>query len=226
MYMYEKYYKEFSNEVHKALGSYLFWRMIQNRAATEPELLNALNHTPLSWVMIRHALQVSLFITLGRIFDIDSDAFSADDLLKTRIDQIQIFTKKNLRKRKMRLVGGAKPEWLNDRINEAYEPVEKDFQLLRSELSKRKKVFEKVYRPIRHKLIAHTDKKFMGKADDLWKETNIGELEGILWFLNDLKETLSETYQNGMKPILQSREPDVDFYESDYAKLLDLVKDA
>lgn len=226
MHMYEEYYQEFSNEVHKALGSYFFWRMILNRAATEPELLDAMNYTPLSWIMTRHAFQVSLFITLGRIFDIDSEAFSADDLLKTCIDEIQIFTKNNLRQRKIRAAGGGEPEWLNDYINKAYQPVEKDFQLLRGELSKRRKVFEQVYRPIRHKLIAHIDKKFMGKADDLWKETNIEELEGILWFLNDIKVTLFETYQNGRKPILQSRHPDVGFYESDYAKLLDLVKNA
>lgn len=222
---YEKYYQEFSNEVHKAIGSFLFWKMLQNRVASEPKLLDGLNNTPLSWIMIRHALQVTLFMTLGRIFDIDDEAFSADDLLKTCINDIDIFSSSNLRIRKME-DQQKEPEWLDEYIDAAYVPDINDFQRLRGELSKHRKIFEQVYRPIRHKLIAHTDKKFIGKADDLWKETNIVEIEELMKFLHDLQCTLFEQYQNGTKPTLQGRNIDCDFYESDYAQLLDLVKSA
>lgn len=224
--MYEKYYQEYCNEVHKALGSYLFWKMIRNRTVSEPELLDALNATPLSWIMTRHALQITLFMTLGRVFDINGNSFSVDDLLKCCIDEINAFSKENLRARKVRSQNGNEPDWLDEYINNAYEPASADFQKLRGAFSKHRKVFEKVYRPIRHKLIAHTDKQFMGKADQLWTETNIGELEEIIWFLNDLKETLFDSYENGREPILLNRKVDVEFYESDFARLLDLVKSA
>lgn len=222
--MYEQYYKKYSNEVYDILANYLFWRMIQNRASSEDDLLQALNKTPLSWVFIRHALQTTLFIVLSRVFDGGNDAFSVDDLLKSCIEEIDIFSLHNLRKRKVASNKGKELDWLQEYIENAYEPTMEDFNRLRGEVSKRRNIFNKVYRPIRHKLIAHSDKKFINKADELWAETNIQELEGIIWFLDDLRLTLFETYQNGRKPILMGRKPDLHFYEKDYSKLLNFVK--
>jgi hypothetical protein len=198
--------------------------MIHDRLATEPELLAALNTTPTSWIIARRALLEMLFITLGRIFDANTDAFSADVLLKTCISNIEIFNKDNLRKRKLDAANNKDPAWLDDYIQNSYEPIEKDFQYLRGELAKQKKVFERVYRPIRHKLIAHKDKDYLDKSDELWKETNIDELEGILWFLHDLKKTLSDAYLNGKRPILQGKKPDLGFYNRSHMRLLDNIK--
>jgi hypothetical protein len=200
--------------------------MIQNRTASEEELLNALNRTPLSWIFTRHSLQVTLFITLGRVFDVDNDAFSVDDLLKCCIEEIDIFEPENLRTRKIADIKGSEPEWLPEYIAKAYKPTAEDFNRLRGEVAKRRRVFEEVYRPIRHKLIAHNDKEYMDKADELWAETNIQELEEIIWFLHDLKETMFNTFHNGSKPDLIGREPDIDFYERDFRELLDTVKSA
>lgn len=222
--MYDRYYQEYSNEVHKILGCYIFWKMLHDRPASEKGLLKALNTTPLSWILIRHSLQVSLFITLGRIFDLDNDAFSVDDLLKHCLENIDIFSLENLRERKLEGQKGKEPEWLREYIQNAYFPVEGDFQRLRGETTKHRKVFERIYKPIRHKIIAHTDKEYMDKADELWAETNIGELEEIIWFLHDLKETLFQTYQNGEKPEIMGRVPDVAYYEKDFGELLNIIK--
>ena len=119
---------------------------------------------------------------------------------------------------------GKEPDWLEGYINKAYVPTDIDFQKLRTDVKKHRKVFNEVYQPIRHKLFAHNDKKLMGKADQLWAETNIDQLEEIIWFLYDLKQTLFQTYENGEAPVLQNRKPDMGFYESDYASLLDMVK--
>jgi hypothetical protein len=224
--MFEKYYQEYCNEVHMILASYLFWRMIQNRAASEEDLLYALNRTPLSWIFTRHSLQVTLFITLGRVFDIDNDAFSVDDLLKCCIEEIDIFSLENLRSRKIADQKGKEPDWLDEYINKSYQPVEDDFQRLRGEVTKRRKLFESAYRPIRHKLIAHKDKDYLDNKDELWAKTNIKELEEIIWFLYDLQETLFDTYHNGRKPELKDREPNLKSYESDFSSLLDSVKKA
>lgn len=167
---------------------------------------------------------MTLFITLGRIFDVDTKAFSVDDLLKCCIKEINIFSSENLRIRKMVDQNGNEPAWLSKYIEDAYEPIENDFSKLRGEVSKRRNIFENVYRPIRHKIIAHKDKNFLDNANDLWVETNIVELEEIIWFLNDLKVTLSETFLNGKKPELRNRKPDIAFYERDFGRLLDNVK--
>jgi len=100
--MYDRYYQEFSNEVHKVFSCYLFWKMLNNRIVEDKKLLSALNRTPLSWIVTRYSLNVSLFITLGRIFDIDNDAFSVDDLLKCCIAEIGSFSLASLWERKMK----------------------------------------------------------------------------------------------------------------------------
>ena len=217
---YDKYYQEFSNEVHSALASYLFWKMLQNKSADEPDLLDALNRTPLSWIFIRHSLQVSLFMTLGRIFDTDDDSFSIDDLLKCCIEDTSIFDKNSLRTRKQEAQRGTTSDWLDEYIANASEPVAQDFKKLRGEVTKHRRIYVRKYQPIRHKIFAHRDKEFLGKNDDLWKETNIGEIEDIIWFLNDLKNALFQTYENGRALKIVQGEPDVNFYEDDFSHLL------
>ena len=224
--MYERYYEEFSNEVHKALSCYLYWRMLNQKIAGDEQLLSALNRTPLSWLITRHSLQVTFFIILGRIFDIDDEAFSVDDLLKCCIEEIDTFSLSNLRDRKMNGCNGEEPEWLGGYLAKSHESTEEDFQRLRSEVAKRRKVFEATYKPIRHKLIAHKEKALFDKEDNLWKETNTEEIEEILWFLHDLKETLFGTYADGRRPILEGRKPDLAYYEKDYECLLNSLKKA
>lgn len=223
---YERYYQEYSDEVHKVLGSYFLWRMIHNRSFEEPDLLDAMNDTPLSWILIRHSLQVTLFMTLGRIFDIDGDAFSIDDLLKCCIEEKEVFSKDNLRARKMEECNGKEPDWLEEYIEDSDEITELSFRMLRGEVSKFRRIFEHTYQPIRHKLFAHADKLQMGKRDELWQKTNIGELESILWFLNDVKDALFNAYFNGVEPSLKGVEPDIGFYERDFSLLLDNVREA
>lgn len=223
---YGVYYQEFSNEVHKALGCYLMWETFRRRLSEDNELLIALNRTPLSWILTRHALQVTLFMTLGRIFDINSDALSVDDLLKACIDEVAIFSKDSLRERRIRESGGKIPEYLDKYIQESDVIEAKHFHALRAQVKARRRIFEKNYRPIRHKLFAHSDKSVLGNADELWKNTSVKEIEGLIWFLNDMKEAIFNAYNNGRTPILTGRQPDCAFYERDFNGLLDRVKGA
>lgn len=224
--MYERYYQEFCNEVHTILSCYLFWKMINKRVSEDKKLLFALNKAPLSWNLIRHSLTVTLFITLGRVFEEKRKIFSVDKLLKCCINEINSFNLQKLRERKMEGQNGFEPEWLLEYIQKAHEPSVEDFQQLSSEVAIRRKIYEDVYRPIRHKLIAHKNEDYMGKEDELWAKTNTKELEKIIWFLYDLKETLFDTYWNGKQPLLMGRKPDVNFYERDFGKLMDIVKNA
>jgi hypothetical protein len=221
--MYKDYYDEYCNEVHGAISCYLLWRYVHNRAYNDKAIEKALNKSPLSWNTILHSLQVTLFITLGRIFDIDKDAFSADVLLRTCMEEIELFSDANLRLRKIQRNGNVPPSWLDDYMKGTVVPSRQDFGRIRGELSKKKKIFEANYKPIRHKLIAHMDKSYIGKEDALWAATNIKELEDLLWFLNDIKEILFDVYENGRPVELRRRDPDVKFFEKDFMKLIEAV---
>jgi len=194
--MYKEYHELFSNEVYQATACYIFWNKLQNKPAKDKKLLAALNTSPLSWITIRHSMMLSLIMALGRIFDTDGDAVSIDDLIKSCIDEVELFSKPSLRKRKL-MQSGFKKEWIDEYIEKAYEPCEMDFQILKPEINKYKKIYQEYYRPIRHKIFAHNDKVHFGNTDELWKSTKNANMLDMLNFLEDLKIALQEAYNNG-----------------------------
>lgn len=199
--MYKEYHELFSNEVYQATAAYVFWNKLQNEPAKDEKLLKAFNESPLSWIVIRHSMMLSLIMTLGRIFDIEGGAVSIDDLIKSCIDDIEQFSKARLRQRKMMQPGDK--SWLDDYMKNAYEPQEKDFQKLRPEINKYKKIYQEYYQPLRHKIFAHSDKQYFSNKDELWKATKGANMEEMLNFLEDLKVTLEMAYDNGTKPELK-----------------------
>lgn len=63
--------KEFRGEVNVAATSFYAWKNINNLAANDQALFQALQRNALSWNIIAHALQITFFTSLGRLFDRD-----------------------------------------------------------------------------------------------------------------------------------------------------------
>ena len=89
---------DFENEIYQATACYVIWKNLQNEPAKDEGLLKALNHTPLSWTIIRHSMMLSLIMALGRIFDINGKTVSIDDVIKSCISDIELFSKESLKK--------------------------------------------------------------------------------------------------------------------------------
>jgi hypothetical protein len=218
--MYDKLYKEFVKEIDIALGAFLFWKKIQEWTVSR-ETLKALNNSPTSWLVIRHSLQVTFFITLHRIFESAKGHASVDQLLIICKDNLEMFSQEHLRERKD--PDNNKPDWLEEYISNAYIPEERDIHMLRGELRKRKNTFNKIYSPIRNKLIAHRILNDLSSSHTMFAETNINEIDDILSFLNSLKLSLYNLYENGKKPDLTIHAVDKEFYENDYNKLIEMI---
>ena len=75
--------------------------------------------------------------------------------------------------------------------------MEKDFQILRGETSKKQKEYEDVYKPIRNQIIAHKDKQIIESVDELFGKTSVGQVEGILQFLYQIEMIVFELLANG-----------------------------
>ncbi len=222
--MYIEYHDHFSNEVYQATACYVIWKNLQNQPADDSALLNSLNKNALSWVFIRHSMMVSLIMTLGRIFDTDGESVSIDDLIKSCISDIHLFSKSSLRERKMRASNAS--NWIDSYMESVYEPSENDFQRLKPEIKKYRDIFNSYYKPLRHKIFAHSDKQIFQKTDELWSETKNANMEELLNFLEDIKITLQEAYLNGRKPELKNRTIDEEWFANDIQSLLERVKNA
>jgi hypothetical protein len=222
--MYVEYHDHFSNEVYQATACYVIWKNLQNQPAEDDALLMSLNENALSWVFIRHSMMMSLIMALGRIFDTDGDSVSVDDLIKSCIVDIDQFSKSKLRERKLQNHNAH--EWIDSYMESVYEPIETDFLRLKPEVKKYREIFNSYYKPLRHKIFAHSDKASLSQRDDLWRATKGANMEDMLNFLEDVKITLQEAYLNGRKPELTGRKIDEEWFSNDIQSLLKRVKNA
>lgn len=222
--MYIQYHEHFSNELYQATACYVIWKNLQNEPADDEKLLESLNITPLSWVFIRHSMMVSLIMALSRIFDTDGDSVSIDDLIKSCAEDIELFSKSKLRERKAASHNAS--EWIDEYIDNAYEPSAEDFLRLKSEVKRFRDIYNEYYKPLRHKIFAHSDKHFQSRKDELWEATKHANMEDMLNFLEDLNLAVREAYQNGRKPELRGRKFDEEWFSKDIKLLLERVKNA
>jgi len=220
----QRLFNIYSNEVETVCQTFFLWKGINNISSNNKDIFNGLNESPLSWNTITFSLQNYYFILLGRLFDTDGDSFSAHTFLRNCIENIDQFSKENLRKRKIESSSGDL-SWLGSYLEKAYEPTEDDFQRLRGEITKHKKIYEEIYRPIRNKVIAHKDQKTIGIQGELYEKTNIGEIEEILNILFQVKEVVFQLLYNGkLYNIGDFKFKEEERVVTDAEKMLDFVK--
>ena len=60
----------FRDEADTASLSFHAWKAFNNVASSDEDVYRAINETALTWNTITHSLQSTLFITLGRLFNL------------------------------------------------------------------------------------------------------------------------------------------------------------
>jgi hypothetical protein len=194
-----------SNEVFEATYIYHVMEEINDLALKDQNALIAMNEQPLFWQAHRAANQATLFMALGRIFDSDEKTNSIHRLVRITKANVQVFSKPALGARKMG--AGPRPAWLDDYLQSAWEPQNaQDMKPLKDALRPHAKIFETVYRPIRHSVYGHrlVSDEEAGRA--LFPQTNREAVGRILDFLHDLVESLNQLYLNGTRPELGKRD--------------------
>jgi hypothetical protein len=134
-----------------------------------------------------------------------ANAHTIYTLINTTLGNLSLFSAAALRSRKTK--GGSDPDWLEDFVAEAWTPTStKDLRHLKVALAPHTRRFEKVYRPIRHAIYAHTLMSNDQAGTQLFGETRRDEVARILDFLHDLIGTVRNLYDNGRKPKLGKRD--------------------
>ena len=132
----EEALKLYQDEVATATWTFYAWKHLNNAGFNDRAVRRGLNRNAATWNVITHSLQTTFFITIGRLFDIDGDAFSVHAFLRFCIDNVEQFDSQHIRERKIADQNGIEPDWLDDYMERVYEAQEEDFQRLRGEVSK------------------------------------------------------------------------------------------
>jgi hypothetical protein len=191
-------------DVAAAVKSNLIYLTIHNVRASALDIQEKLGTFPEFWTTVMFSLQTTFFVSLGRLFDRDSNALSVKKLLETTINTPTIFSKNALRRRKRFdcRIQGDDPQWLCDYINNAWEPARADLDELLKALEPHSAKFKQIYKPIRDRIYAHRSKEDETEVYALFGKTSIGDIEGILRFLHTLLWALRELALDGRKPDL------------------------
>jgi hypothetical protein len=192
----------FLTEAQAGTQFFYSYLVIHALASGHRQIDHTLNDAPLLWGTILGALQTSTIVALGRVFDQNKSAHSLKRLLTIAEHNPQIFSKAALRRRR-RGNDAKPPEWLDDFLARAYEPTAEDFCRLKGHVEKRRGIYEKNYRALRHKLFAHKQVSDHKEVRALMGKTNIRELQRLLVFLLSLHDALLELFENGRKPVLR-----------------------
>jgi len=171
------------------------WVAFHAAASKSLQARHAVNENALYWNTVLGALQTSLFIALGRLFDQDKKSHGLHKLLRIAIQERHIFSKAELAKRKAKESPGA--SWINAYAAAAYVPTLEDLRKLQRYVAKKRSLYTRAYAPIRNKVFAHNGLGSLQKVDALFSRTNLGELQRLVLALRQVHEVLWQYYFNG-----------------------------
>lgn len=192
----------FRKEEETAQQHFFAYLSVRELAASDVDVLKAMNTTPLFWLTTHHAMLVSAFIALGRIFDQNS-AHNIDSLMALASKDLSVFSKPALAKRKEK--AGLTTDEAAAYVRDAFEPTASDFRALRREIKAQRVIYEARYRDIRDKVFAHNEIFDLAMANQLLANTRVDEMKALFGFLHALHEALWQLFQNGRKLGLNAR---------------------
>lgn len=196
---YWNHFNQLAHDINQALEVFNTAEEINHLALEDKGIRRCLESEALFWNIQMESLQSTLFMILGRLFDSSKGTLTVSRFLDETMDHPGFFSRDALARRKVPY--GPRPEWLKDRIAEAWIPGRPDLAKLKEALKPHEKR-AKVYREIRHAYYAH---RVLGVADrtwDLFRQTNREALGDTLCFLSQLKAEIRQLYYNGKEPNL------------------------
>lgn len=184
-------------------AQYIYAEMaIQHAASKSKRLLYRLNNTPTFWLSCSAAFQSAAYISLGRIFDTNSN-YNVGALLDAMEKNLSLFQREALASRK-RDGKEIEPPWLSEYLDGAYYPTIKDVNHLRTMVDKYRAVYERAIKPARNKYLAHREKEDGPEVKALFARGTVRELWRLATFLYQLHEILWQQLHNGRRPVFHS----------------------
>lgn len=194
---FERRLEMFGREVAESNRSYYAFLTIHHEYATRPKLKEACDSAWTFMVSVLGALQTTLVIALGRIFDDDKRAESSvRNLLGFAKRHREVFTSQTLRSRASTIA------YVSIRLEANLigyrEPEVSEFRDIERLLKPHAQAYFDKLRPIRHQWLAHRE---IGAPDAkrLFGGTNLAEIEAMLHFLTEVHDALRRMYMEGAR---------------------------
>jgi len=196
---FEKELEIFRTEEETAQQYFFSYLSIRNLAAKNHDVLKMMNTAPLFWITAHHAMLLSAFVALGRIFDKNS-RHNIDRLISVASKNLGLFSKGSLQARKQS--DGLPQQQAANYVADAHELTAPDLRMLRKEIARWRRIYEKRYRDVRDKVFAHKGLSHLTQVNELLAKTNVDEMKALFAFMSALYSALWEQFHNGLRPLL------------------------
>lgn len=192
---FERQLEIFHSECADAVRFFYAGYGLQVSILRTPTASNGLNKAPAFWNATLDALKASTLITLGRVFDPDSRNYSLTRLIAFAHSNSQIFGAAAVRRRMQ-----SSPR----RATDIYEPTPHDFRRLKKLIATRRREYETLIRPWRHKLYAHRCVVNSTELEEVPPALEAAKLQKLVSFLPRVHGLLWRLYYDGEKPVFRS----------------------
>jgi hypothetical protein len=188
---------ELLGEVAELPGRFLCADITMNAVAIEhSDVHESLNRNAEFWALASNGLHTCVFVTLHRLLD-HASAGNVYAVLNCARSNPEMFSRSALATRRGG-PGAEAAQWAAD----AHEATVDDFKRLESEISHRRQVYDRVYRPIRGKILAH--RVFVGADEsERYAATRVDELLTLCSFFPAFHHAMFHWFHNGGEATLR-----------------------
>jgi hypothetical protein len=198
MWNFEDELEVYRREEEEAQQTFFAYIGVRDLIAQRPDVHALVNRNSMFWITTHHALLVSSFMAIGRIFD-PASKHNVGRLIRAVENNRQLFTREALRQRKEPLL---RPGQAEEYVDGKHELTVEETREIKARIDGWRKVYQDRYLEIRHHF-AHKKHSTLDEINALIAKTNIEEMKSMFGFLHALHEALAEMYLNGRVPELR-----------------------
>ncbi len=196
---FERHLEAFRTEADTAQQYFFGYLGMRDLIAKRRDVLDEMNRNSQYWIVAHHAMIMSTFIAIGRIFD-DKSKFNLGRLKHVVARDPSLFSLLALRDRKALLPGVDADEYIKDR----HELTPAHMAAIGDEIDRWQAVYGDRYKAIRHQF-AHKKFTDVAAVNQLLAKTDVEEMKSMFSFLNALHLTVWELWTNGLEPVVRPR---------------------
>jgi hypothetical protein len=193
-----------NSDIRQTVSLFYTFISMHNAAAKDRKVFNLFNKDAEFWSLQLYALQQSMIICLGRVFDNVPGSFGINMLLSEAVKHPEFFSKDAFRIRRMAGLSEV-PDYLDEYVAAVYEPTVADLGRIHASLSSHRDVYTAAYGKIRSLVVAHSIVRNQSQIDAFFGKTVIADaMEMFKALMNVMQAIYYDLWLDGRKPSLGS----------------------